>query len=515
MLKENTTMIQCATYGRASTDRQGDTIEHQISWAKEWIKRENQDKTKNEIWKLPDELIYTDEAFSGYKLGLLDRPAMKRLINDAKQDKFHLIIFKSISRIARDTQESLKLLSIFETLGIRVISIEETFDSSKQSSEFFFTIHSAIAQEESKKIGVRVSLGNKAKARSGKWANSRPPMGYKVNKETKKLEFGDSEQIKIIQDIFDLYVNEGLGTFKIAEFLNNGNRFTTRGNKWSRASVVDIIKNRAYVGDIVYGKKRYKPVQKLDTEGKMTKTINIDEADWSICENAHPPIVDRIIFDKAQMILKSRNVGQTFKHVIHPLTGILKCGKCGEGMVCQKRVWNNKEYRYYICKTYHKYGRDTCSQANINADELENLIYNRLKEKVVEFQKRKSNQKDKLIFAKQNKSDLEKKLNKLNKEIDKSKRDSLNLLKMAEHLSEEQFKFSNDELKKELNNLLDKKQILEEEILNLKSEDNMEYLTEIMNQFLKEKNPDLRKYFHMLINEIKLNEKVDPVYKFI
>lgn len=314
--------IICATYGRASTNKQGDTIEHQIDIVQEYIKRENQDNN-NITWILPNDFIYIDEAFSGYKLGLLDRPSMKRLISDAKNNKFQIAIFKSISRIARDTQESLKLLSIFEALNIKVISIEENFNSSKQSSEFFFTIYSALAQEESKKIGIRVSLGNKSKARSGQWPNSRPPIGYKVDKETKKLVYSDNTQhIETIKKIFDLYVNEGLGTFKIAEFLNNKQWYTSNNKRWDRSSVAKVIKNRVYIGEIVYGKKRYKSIQKIEGEGKINKTIKINEDDWVICENAHPSIIDKEIFYKAQSILNSRNIGQTFKHVIHPLISV-------------------------------------------------------------------------------------------------------------------------------------------------------------------------------------------------
>jgi site-specific DNA recombinase len=43
-------------------------------------------------------------------------------------------------------------------------------------------------------------------------------------------------------------------------------------------------------------------------------------------------------------------------------------------MVCQKRSHKGKQYRYYICKTYHKFGRQLCDQANINADELEEAV---------------------------------------------------------------------------------------------------------------------------------------------
>jgi len=516
-LSEN---IICSTYGRASTNQQGDTIEHQIDIVQEYIKRENQDnkdKNNNITWILPSDFIYTDEAFSGYKLGLLDRPSMKRLISDAKNNKFQIAIFKSISRIARDTQESLKLLSIFETLNIKVISIEENFNSDKQSSEFFFTIYSALAQEESKKIGIRVSLGNKSKARSGKWSNSRPPIGYKVDKETKKLVYSDNTQhIETIKKIFNLYVNEGLGTFKIAEILNNQQWYTSNNRRWDRSSVAKVIKNRVYIGEIVYGKKRYKPIQKIEGEGKISKTIKINEDDWVVCKNAHPAIIDKEIFYKAQSILNSRNIGQTFKHVIHPLTGILFCSKCKNGFVCQKRSFNNKDYRYYICKTYHKYGRNTCSQANINADELEKFIYDDLLSEIKNYKKHENEINQKTFFAEQSLNKLKKELQECEKNIEKVKKESLNLIKLSDKLTEEQFQYSNDELKNELKNLNDRKQSIQEELVNFNLVNNNEYFKKEMEDFIKNPNPDLRKYFHIFIKEIFIldNEIESIEYNF-
>lgn len=51
-------------------------------------------------------------------------------------------------------------------------------------------------------------------------------------------------------------------------------------------------------------------------------------------------------------------------------------------MVCQKRISSGKAYRYYICKTYHKYGRSVCDQANINADQIELQIMAILRSKL-------------------------------------------------------------------------------------------------------------------------------------
>src|SRR5690606_13527915 len=108
--------------------------------------------------------------------------------------------------------------------------------------------------------------------------------------------------------------------------------------------------------------------------------------------NAHPPIVEREVFMKANKIAlehKGRLNHKKFNNARHPLTGLLKCGKCGGSMVAQKRKnrmadGNYKQYRYYVCSTYLKAGRNVCSQANINADELEYYVYDSIKQKILE-----------------------------------------------------------------------------------------------------------------------------------
>jgi site-specific DNA recombinase len=505
----------CAIVARVSTDKQGDSIEHQIALGKEFFSRKSQEE--KEKWIVPDDCIYIDKAISASKVSIFERPSTIRLFEDAKKGKFNVVWFKGISRFNRDTEESLAMLSKFEALNIRVISYEENYDSIN-GSPFLFTIYSAAAEEESRKTGIRVSLGNKQKAKSGKWANSTPPFGYKIDKKTKKLKLGDTQEVEIIKQIFNWYVNEKIGTFKIAERLNSEKKFTRNGNRWSRKTITDILKNRAYIGDIIYGKKRYKYIKKLNDKGKQIKTIPIDEDDWAICENAHPAIIEREMFFKAQSILSSRNVGQTFKHVKYPLTGLLKCGKCGEGMVCQKRSNGKKEYRYYICKTYHKFGRAACSQANINAEKIENLIVDYLKEKIKKLNINNNNFINKIELAIQSEENIKNEINLLNKKIEKINKDTLNLIKISDQLTPEQFSYSNEQLKKELKGLIDKKQYLEEQLLEINNHNEYENIKIKINSFLNEGefNHDLlRDYFTHLLQKVVVNGEDLKIYSII
>jgi DNA-binding transcriptional regulator YiaG len=132
----------------------------------------------------------------------------------------------------------------------------------------------------------------------------------------------------------------------------------------------------------VYGTRRNQLKREYDDTGKMSKKkvqIRIAKPEWQIIEHAHEAMIDREIFDAAQTILLSKSHSRAPRRAYHPLTGILFCGKCSQGMVCQKRSYKDKAYRYYICKTYHKFGRKVCNQANIPADEIEEAVINALR----------------------------------------------------------------------------------------------------------------------------------------
>lgn len=368
--------IKCAIYARVSTDQQGNSIENQVSQCQEYLCR------LGDQYDTSDIIVYQDLAVSGYYTSVFDRVEMKKAIQDARNLKFQLLIFKEVSRVGRDKQENPAVIGMFEQYGVRVIAINDNYDSLNKDN-ITFDILSVLSEQESKKISARVSSARKQKARRGQWGGE-APMGYKVNKETKKLEI-DPELKDIPKLIFELYVNKGLGTFKVAEHLNKKGLKTKNGNLWSRETINKVIRNQVYIGSIVYGTRRNKLQREYDDNGKMSKKkvqIRIDKTEWQVAEDSHEPIIEKQLFYEAQRILLSKGHKRAPRRAYHPLTGILVCGKCNQGMVCQKRSNQGKDYRYYICKTYHKFGRDMCSQANVNADVLEKEIISVIRNKL-------------------------------------------------------------------------------------------------------------------------------------
>ncbi len=367
-------MTVCAIYARVSVESQvkGDSIQHQISYCREHARRRSaEDKDK---WITPDSFIYIDEGITG--TSLIKRPAVQRLIRDAKARAFTVVFFKGISRFARDTVDALLMLRTLTACGVRVVSMEENFDSQRDNAEFVFTIHSALAQAESEKTAIRVRVGAAEKAKSGKW-NGQPPDGYLLDPETKHLKI-DESFAPVIRDVFSMYIS-GLGCRRIVDILNVQGRFTKRGNLWNQRNVSRLLRNPVYIGDVVYGRREKKLTipDENDPLARRKRAVWVnDPGQMVVCENAHPPIIEKELFNQVQeiIILRRPMVGQAGR--MHLLTkGFLVCS-CGSSMTV---TYNGACTPYYRCIRQRDSGKAACDSGYARADDLERAVLNRVR----------------------------------------------------------------------------------------------------------------------------------------
>lgn len=505
--------IKCGIYARVSTDRQGDSIENQVGQGIEYIKRLGDEFDTEDIE------IFRDEAVSGYYTSVFDRAEMKRAIEYAKNKKIQLLVFKEVSRVGRDKQENPAIIGMFEQYGVRVIAINDNYDSNNKDN-ITFDILSVLSEQESRKTSVRVSSARKQKASRGQWSGE-PPFGYVVNPDTKRLEI-EEERGKVPPLVFDLYINKGLGTFKIAEYLNKNGILTKNGNLWSRETINRMIRNQAYIGQVAYGTRRNVLKREYDERGAMSKKkvqIKINRKEWQIVEDAHPSLVSKETFYKAQKILMSRTHDRGgAKRAHHPLTGVLVCGLCGEGMVCQKRSYKEKEYRYYICKTYHKFGRDACSQANINADDIEMAVVEAVRNKIAKLPT------DSLLIT----ADREQDIKNLNNEMkvirtrrDKLMKDQMDIFEQRELFPEELYRMKMIEFKNGISHLEDEMLVIEKQIEGINEKitesSSLQYIIEEFKKLDIDDVDRLRVLIHETVKRITIKNEnlvIEYLYDF-
>ena len=312
--------IRVAAYARVSTEE-----ENQQTSYKTQCEHFTSFISSNPDWEFAG--MYADEGITG--TSRKNRVQFNKMMEDAEAGKFDYIITKSTSRFARNTVDSLtcvrKLMNLNPPVG--VFFEEDNLDTLDGNSELLITIKSALAQEESNSISKNIRWSLQKNFQAGiPMVNLKGMIGYDKGPNGEWVI--NEEQARTVRFIFDNYLN-GESANGIAKALNELGWTTVRGNKWCGASVLDVLRNEKFVGDL--------EMQKTTTESFLThKAIkNKGQAPRYYKRDHHVGIVDRDTWDRAQARLQGqaeRNPQATTEKK-RKLTGSaisdLYCGHCG------------------------------------------------------------------------------------------------------------------------------------------------------------------------------------------
>lgn len=345
--------MNIAAYCRVSTDKsdQLNSLEAQKKFFTEFTERNGHNLVR----------LYADEGISGTKIK--NRKEFLRLMRDAKQGLFEMVVVKDISRFARNTVDFLQSIRALKALGI-----ETTFLTANMTvlgnSEFVLTIFGALAQEESANTSKRVKFGKKMNAEKGRVPNI--VYGYdKTIGDYFSLGINKAEA-EIVRRIYAWYLNEGFGAAKIANKLNEKDVKTKRGCAWSQNAVCRILTNELYTGKIINGKEE---VEDFLTGVRTVK----DESEWMVTDRPDLRIIEPEQFDKVQEILKSRHKAFNIKHERqsnrHLFSTLIKCKECGWSFRRTVRTYKNTYIRW-VCSGHNGRGAESCPNA-VTVDEGE------------------------------------------------------------------------------------------------------------------------------------------------
>ena len=357
-----TKRLRVAAYCRVSTDSEDqiNSYKSQVQYYTDLIKG-------NSEWSLAD--IYADEAITGTQV--TKREDFQRLINDCMNGDIDLIVTKSISRFARNTLDTLKYVRMLKEKGIAVFFEEENINTLTMDGELLLVILSSVAQQEVENISANVKKGLKMKMQRGELVGFQGCLGYDYHSEDKSITINE-EEAEIVRYIFNRYV-AGAGGSVIAQELQNLGYKTKRGSStWAETTVIGIIKNEKYKGDILMGK-----TFTLDPISKR-RLDNFGEEDQFYIRDHHEAIISEEVFNAAQEILKRRakprRLGTDGKREKfsrkYAFSCLLECGFCGSTLT--RRSWHSgSQYNKIIwqCVTATKKGKKFCPDSKGIAEE--------------------------------------------------------------------------------------------------------------------------------------------------
>ena len=331
--------MKIAVYCRVSTDKedQVNSFDTQKKFFEDYVRKQPQ-------WELYQ--IYADEGISG--TSTKKRTQFIKMVNDAYEGKFQMIITKEISRFSRNTADTIQYTRELKAIGIGVIFLNDAINTLDSDAELRLSIMASIAQEESRKTSSRVIWGQTEQMRKGV-VFGRSMLGYDA--ENGQLTINE-EGAELIRLIFHKYAVEKMGTTEIAQFLTQkGYRTYRGGTNWKSNKIIKILNNEKYVGDLIQ--------RKSFTPNYLTheKRRNTGEVDLICVQNHHEPIIDREIWNLTKKRLEQNNkhkngsVGHSNRYVF---SGKIKCGVCGASFVGrQKKLKDGGTIRRWRCSAEH------------------------------------------------------------------------------------------------------------------------------------------------------------------
>ncbi|NCB74475.1 MAG: recombinase family protein [Clostridia bacterium] len=328
--QESDNIVKLALYIRVSTDRQaeeGYSIEVQTERLVAFSKTLDGEVSFE---------LYIDDGFSGASL---ERPAMQKLVSDAKNKAItHVCVYK-LDRLSRSQKDTLHLIEdVFLPNNIAFISVQESFNTSTAFGRAVVGILSVFAQLERENIYERTRSGMQKRVEAGFWpGGGGVPFGYDYDLERGILV--PNSDADTVRQVYALYL-KGYSLQNIANML---------GLKYEKLAS-QIMLRKTNIGIIEYNGVEYRGL--------------------------HEPIVSQEIFERAMALHARRSEGRLVSVTKHLLTGLVYCGVCGAKLRYQK--WGNRGYKLVcysqqISKPYLVKDAD-CDNESVWAEDIERAV---------------------------------------------------------------------------------------------------------------------------------------------
>ena len=149
------TTVRAAIYARVSTLNAGQDPSMQTRELEEYCQRRG--------WQIHD--VYVDNGVSGKKDS---RPQLNRMMQDAHERRFDVVVVWRFDRFARSVSHLLRALETFNALGVQFVSLSEQVDTSTPTGKMVFTVLGAVAELERNLIVERVRAGLRHARAKGK-----------------------------------------------------------------------------------------------------------------------------------------------------------------------------------------------------------------------------------------------------------------------------------------------------------------------------------------------------------
>ena len=341
-------VVRCAIYTRKSSEegleQSFNSLDAQREASEAFIVSQ-----RHEGWRVIP-IRYDDGGYSG---GNMDRPALKRLLEDVAANKVDVIVVYKVDRLTRSLADFAKIVEALDARGVSFVSVTQQFNTTTSMGRLTLNVLLSFAQFEREVTGERIRDKVAASKRKGMWMGGNVPVGYDIRDQKLMVNPGEA---KLVRGIFYRYLELGcVSKLKISldeDGITSKVRISTAGVKsggkpFARGGLYKILNNRIYLGEISHKGECY--------------------------PGEHDPIVPRELWQKVQAQLRADHQGR--RSGVKAETASLLAGLIqdfeGNQLTPSHTVKKDRRYRYYARQTATTKGGTIGSSFRLPAYDIE------------------------------------------------------------------------------------------------------------------------------------------------
>jgi site-specific DNA recombinase len=378
-------LIVAASYSRVSTQDQVSS-EHEIKVSLGQQRELAETVSDKNGWRYLRD--YQEPGISGEEL---QRPALQKMLEEARERRFQVLVVRNSDRLARANYIYQYLVHTLEQeCGVQILDLNdpmaivppEDFDPKRDNSRVLrHGIKGMFVQYDYNQIITRLVSAKEKLAHQGRILPTYPPYGYREvwlhptgtsesSGKPKRIFEPVESEFHVLQLIRDLFLEDGIGVTGIARRLTKTGFSTPGGGKlWGVTTVTRILENPFYAGFVAYKRRVMKPGAKSKRDvmrNPRPETIITAphgfEAAWS--KEDHQLIIERII--------AQRKLAPRAKSGRNPFSPVLRCSYCGSAMrldfsinyyLFRHKGEIQKRY-YFVCGKYASHKSKLACQPN-------------------------------------------------------------------------------------------------------------------------------------------------------
>ena len=351
---------RCAIYTRKSSDEGLDqafnSLDAQREAGEAYVKSQ-----ASEGWKL-NPALYDDGGFSG---GSMERPALRRLLDDIEAGKIDVVVVYKIDRLTRSLADFARIVETFDARSVSFVSVTQAFNTTSSMGRLTLNVLLSFAQFEREVTGERIRDKIAASKAKGMWMGGVPPLGYDIPETGNRTLRINVTEAELVRKIYERYLEIGsvhrLAAALACDGIVSKRHVTSSGRElggtsFGRGALFHLLRNRIYLGQIVH--------KDLVHQGE------------------HLPIIDTSLFERVQAHLAANRVTRSASAERRTeramLTGRL-FDASGEPMSpTHSRGRSGRLYRYYVSASVQRGGNHNADLHRVAASAIEGLIANTL-----------------------------------------------------------------------------------------------------------------------------------------